>query len=180
MSRRAREPCPPGCGRLCRLATIGTFSKHFVSGRPVTLHDRPFRVGSCSLVLQGFVADAGQPNRLRYGSSPTFIVGNHAAGHTDSLGGLIQTEPVSLHPYGEVLTRGQACLLATQVVQLVCSQVQPARPTQAESNSPVSMAKDTRDPSRNWMWTCGRGCGSRPLMRTRQSSTGGYVVIGSG
>ncbi len=45
-------------------------------------------------MLQGFVADAGQPNRLRYGSSPTFIVGNHAAGHTDSLGGLIQSVAV--------------------------------------------------------------------------------------
>ena len=56
--------------------------------------DRPFRVGSCGLVLQGFVADAGHPNRLRYGSSPTFIVGNHAAGHTDSLGGLIQSVAV--------------------------------------------------------------------------------------
>ena len=66
-------------------------------------------------MLQGFVADAGQPNRLRYGSSPTFIVGNHAAGHTDSLGGLIQTEPVSLHPYGEVLARGQASLLAKMI-----------------------------------------------------------------
>ena len=64
-------------------------------------------------MLRGFVADAGQPNRLRHGSGATFVVGNHAPGHADRLSGLPQAELVALHPGGEVLARGQACLLST-------------------------------------------------------------------
>ena len=63
---------------------------------------------------QGFVADAGQPNRLRYGSGATFVVVNHSPGHANRLSGQTQAELVTLHPGGEVLARGQACLLTTE------------------------------------------------------------------
>ena len=84
-------------------------------------------------MLQGFVADAGQPNCLRYGSGATFVVGNHAPGHANRLSGQTQAELVALHPGGEVLARGQACLLTSQAVEEICSQVQAAGPTQSIS-----------------------------------------------